>query len=90
MGFQQTASIIERLKPKVIVPHHYYIFDVTVRQSTLQPADPWVRSRGENARWLDTATAVYRHEDIADLDARVDFFGDHVAFDKQRWLKERA
>lgn len=88
MGFHQTEEIIDRLAPRVVVPHHYYIFDVTVRQSTLQPADPWVRSRGENARWLQGPTVVYTQEDVADLDARVDYFGGHVAFDKERWLKE--
>jgi L-ascorbate metabolism protein UlaG (beta-lactamase superfamily) len=88
MGFHQVDSIIETLKPRVVVPHHYYIFDVTVRQSTLQPADPWVTRQGENARWLGGPTTTYTAEAIAELNGRVDFFGDHVAFDKSRWLKE--
>ena len=88
MSFPQAESIIQRLRPRVVVPLHYYIFDVTVRQSTLQPADPWVARQGANARWLDSPTVIYRREDIADLQARVDFFGDHVAFDKARWHKE--
>jgi L-ascorbate metabolism protein UlaG (beta-lactamase superfamily) len=90
MGFHQAQSVIDTLRPKVVVPHHYYIFDVTVRQSTLQPADPWVTRQGENARWLDSPTASYTTENIADLDARVDFFGGHVAFDKAKWLKDGA
>ena len=90
MGFHQTQSIIATLKPKVVVPHHYYIFDITVRQSTLQPAAPWVTRQGENARWLDEPTAIYTAETIAGLDSRVDFFGGHVAFDKSRWLKQGA
>ena len=45
MGFQHINHIIERLRPFVIIPHHYYIFDVTVRQSTLQSAEPWVVSQ---------------------------------------------
>jgi L-ascorbate metabolism protein UlaG (beta-lactamase superfamily) len=90
MGFHQTQSIIDTLKPKVVVPHHYYIFDVTVRQSTLQPADPWVARQGDNARWLDASTVTYTMEAIAALKAQVDFFGDHVAFDKARWLKGGA
>jgi L-ascorbate metabolism protein UlaG (beta-lactamase superfamily) len=90
MGFHQVRSIIDTLRPKVVVPHHYYIYDVTVRQSTLQPADPWVAEQGDNARWLDKPTATYTTEAIADLNARVDFFGDHVAFDKAKWLKDGA
>lgn len=90
MGFHQTQSIIDTIKPKVVVPHHYYIFDVTVRQSTLQPADPWVTRQGDKARWLDSSTVTYTTEAIAALKAQVDFFGDHVAFDKARWLKDGA
>ena len=88
MSFPHAESIIERLQPRVVVPHHYYIFDVTVRQSTLQPADPWVTQQGKNARWLDSPTVSYRCEEIAGLQARVDFFGDHVAFDTAHWHKE--
>ena len=88
MSFPHAESIIERLQPRVVVPHHYYIFDVTVRQSTLQPADPWVTQQGKNARWLDSPTVSYRREEIAGLQARVDFFGDHVAFDTAHWHKE--
>ena len=89
MGFRHTEQIIETLRPKVVVPHHYYIFDVTVRQSTLQPVDPWVVQRGENARWLDGPAATYSRADLQGLEARVDFFGGNVAFDKERWLAER-
>lgn len=88
MGFHQVQSIIDTLRPKVVVPHHYYIYDVTVRQSTLQPADPWVTEQGDNARWLDQPTTIYTAEAVADLEARADFFGDHVAFDKAKWLKD--
>ena len=85
MGFAHLESIIERLQPRVVVPHHYYIFDITTRQSTLQPADSWVRSRAANACWLDEATSIYRSEDLDGLCGRVDFFGAHVAFNKTAW-----
>ncbi len=85
MGFVHVETIIDRLKPKVVVPHHYYIVDITSRQSTLQPVDPWVRRRGENARWLEAASSVYRWQDLEEVDGRVDFFGSHVAFDRDEW-----
>lgn len=88
MGWRHVDSIIERLRPKVIVPHHYYIWDVTQRQSTLQSADPWVNER-DGAVWLESAFKTYTPEDVAELDRKVHFFGDHVAFDKQAWMADK-
>jgi L-ascorbate metabolism protein UlaG (beta-lactamase superfamily) len=42
MGYGMVQSIIDRLKPKVVIPHHYFVVDVTQRQSTLLPADAWL------------------------------------------------
>lgn len=86
MGFAATQSIIDRLAPKIVVPHHYYIWDVVQRQSTLQPCEAWLATQ-PNVRRLDGPAATYTR---AGLDAltpspRVDFFGDHVAFDKAAW-----
>lgn len=41
MGWEHVESIIERLRPKVIVPHHYYIWDVTQRQALCNPPSHW-------------------------------------------------
>ena len=87
MGWEHVESIIERLRPKVIVPHHYYIWDVTQRQSTLQSADPWVNER-DGATWLDSAVKTYTPGDVAELDRKVHYFGDHVAFDNEVWMAE--
>lgn len=85
MSYGATNAIIERLKPSVVIPHHYYIWDVTLRQSTLRTADEWVAT--QPSRHLDGPTATYSR---AALDAqgdghRVDYFGNHVAFDKVAW-----
>ena len=85
MGFVHVESIIERLQPRVVVPHHYYIDGLTTRQSTLQPADRWVRGRHAAARWIDAPAVTYSRQDIEHLAARVDFFGSNVAFDTGRW-----
>lgn len=87
MSFGSTEAIIARLKPRVVIPHHYYIWDVTQRQSTLMPADGWVKARQH--RLLDKPAQVYSRETLAKLGdgTIVDFFGDHVAFDKFAWRK---
>lgn len=87
MGHRAVDAIIGRLRPRVIIPHHYYIWDVVQRQSTLQTPDVWVDKRDKIVR-LDGPSIGYRAEEIAKLDGVVHYFGDHVAFDKQRWFAE--
>ena len=77
---------LQRLAPRVVVPHHYYIWDVLQRQSTLQGAEQWVDAR-ENVEKIHGPRRVYRIEEIDKLEKAVHFFGDYVAFDKEAWLK---
>lgn len=84
MGFHQVEHIIDRLKPNVVVPHHYYIYDVIQRQSTLQTADAWVEEK-PGAVWLDGPTKTYTPEEVRALDRAVHYFGSHVAFDAEAW-----
>ena len=79
-------SVIEKLKPHVVIPHHYYIFHVVQRQSTLMPADEWVRQQ-PRYELLDSATRRYSTESLAALDRVVHYFGEHVAFDVKAWLR---
>ncbi|MBH68269.1 MAG: hypothetical protein CMM58_07945 [Rhodospirillaceae bacterium] len=84
MGYHHIEEIISRLAPSVIIPHHYYIFDVTVRQSTLQPADEWVQ-RQSNVNFIQSPGIRYHKSDLIKVKKRVDFFGNHVAFDRSAW-----
>ena len=84
MGWDMVEHVIDRLKPKVIVPHHYYIYDVIQRQSTLQSADAWVEER-EGALWLEGPTKTYTPSEVSSLDRVVHYFGPHVAFDAEAW-----
>ena len=87
MGHVHAESIIEKLKPRVVVPHHYYIWDVLQRQSTLLSAEDWVKSQKDVTRTRG-AKRIYRIKQMDKLDRAVHFFGDHVAFDKDAWLKD--
>lgn len=87
MSHDMTASIIERLRPKVVVPHHYYIWDLTQRASTLLPADAWLEAQ-PNHRRLDGPVARYTRAGLEGQRPRFDFFGDHVAFDKLAWRRD--
>ena len=85
ISFPHAGEIIQRLSPSVIIPHHYYIFDVTVRQSTLQPADGWLSTQSNVVR-LTSPSANYHPKDLIHAKNRIDFFDGHVAFDKKKWL----
>jgi len=86
MSYAMTDAIIARLQPKVVVPHHYYIWDLTQRASTLLTADAWVEARPRSRR-LSGPVARYTAAGLADAEAMVDHFGEHVAFDKLAWRK---
>ena len=87
MGHVHTAHIIETLKPRVIIPHHYYIWDVVQRHSTLQTCEAWVEAYDEKETFL-TPTKIYELKGLENLDRVVHFFGDNVAFNKEAWLRE--
>lgn len=83
LAYEMGDEVIEKLNPRVVIPHHYYIWDLTVRSSTLLKADEWVEGRPHQR--LESAEMVYNRENLAGLDKMVHFFGDQVAFDKQAW-----
>ncbi len=87
IGFGAVDAIVDRLKPKLVIPHHYYIWDVLQRQSTLQTPDHWI-DKYEDVTRIEGPRAVYTAQDLASLDRAVHYFGDHVAFDKAAWFEK--
>ena len=86
IGFGAVNSIIERLNPKVVVPHHYYIWDVVQRQSTLQVPSNWL-DKYDDVTLIDGRKQSYSRESVQGLNRAIHFFGDNVAFDKQAWFE---
>ncbi|MEL6374671.1 MAG: MBL fold metallo-hydrolase [Pseudomonadota bacterium] len=83
MGNVKVDEVIARLQPRVVVPHHYYIWSIVQRQSTLLPVDGWVGAQSQ-VRRVEAGEVTYRADDLPDA-TRVDHFGDHVAFDVAAW-----
>lgn len=83
MGNSMVAEVIARLAPRVIVPHHYYIWNVVQRQSTLLGVERWLAEQ-PNVRRLESAEMSYSADSIP-AERTVDCFGDHVAFDVAAW-----
>jgi L-ascorbate metabolism protein UlaG (beta-lactamase superfamily) len=83
MGYGMAEAAIDQLQPHVVIPHHYYIFDVIQRQSTLMSAHEWVIGRAHEC--LTSAAKVYTRTQLVGLDRMVHYFGEHVAFDAKAW-----
>ncbi len=81
LSYEQVDRVAERLGARLVVPHHYHIWDVTTRGSTLLPPNGWVDANpdpwwaGEGAVWLDP-------EEIRRSSRRPLCFGENVAFRK--------
>lgn len=88
MGNPMVADVIQRVAPKVVVPHHYYTWNVVQRQSTLLPVEQWLETQPA-VRQLDSAETSYT-PDTLPTDCTVDYFGDHVGFDVDAWHRENG
>ena len=83
MGNLHLDEVLARLQPRVTIPHHYYIWNVVQRGSTLLPVEKWL-SEQPLARQIDGAETSYT-PDTLPQDGTVDCFGDNVAFDVDAW-----
>ncbi|QUS35284.1 MBL fold metallo-hydrolase [Falsirhodobacter algicola] len=75
----QADEVARRLKAKVIVPHHYGIWNLTARASTMLPCDAWVDAH-PNAIRTESGTYAFRRDFVMAQSGRVVHFGDHLAF----------
>jgi L-ascorbate metabolism protein UlaG (beta-lactamase superfamily) len=83
MGNTMVDEVIARLNPKIVIPHHYFIVDVTQRQSTLLPPDKWLETQ-PTVRRLAAPEVAYTKEALPSQ-TEVHCFGEHVAFDAEAW-----
>lgn len=80
LSYEQADELAERISANIVVPHHYFIWDLVQRGSTLQPADAYADAR-EHIK-PDGPSYTLRRADLAGAGRKVLHFGDHVAFDK--------
>lgn len=88
MGHPMVAEVIDRVAPRIVVPHHYYTWNIVQRGSTLLPVERWVADQ-PNVRRIESAETTYAPEDLPQT-RTVDYFGDHVAFDVDAWHRENG
>lgn len=77
LPFEPGKAIIERLKPKVVIPTHWLNESTTYTASTLQPADDWAKGQ-RSCTMLDRPSRKLAPPDIAQMDREFLYFGNNV------------
>jgi len=77
LSYDQANAIVERLKPKIVIPTHYLNETTTYTLSTLQAADEWVKQQ-KSFKLLDSPTLSLSAADIAGRDREFLYFGNHA------------
>jgi L-ascorbate metabolism protein UlaG (beta-lactamase superfamily) len=81
LSAQQIEDVAARIKAKMIVPHHYLIWDVVTRASTLLPPDNWVNARA-GSEWTTSGSVTLTRDQVKAKTGEVLCFGEHVGFKK--------
>ena len=79
LSYSQADRIAERLSANVIVPHHYFVWNITHRASTLLPPDEWMATQ-ESGRWTDSGEIVLDVDWVRRQSGLAMCFGEKVAF----------
>jgi len=74
LSYEQGNAIVDRLKPKVVIPTHYLNETTTYTLSTLQPADEWVKSQ-KSFKMLDGAGLQLAAAEVGKMDREFMYFG---------------
>lgn len=81
ISYKNIDAIATRLKARLVVPCHYYVWNVVQRQSTLLPPDRWLSNQ---AHTLKASNGTLMLNDLPTQTTAVDF-GEDVAFDVDAW-----
>ena len=77
LSYAMGNDIVERLKPKAIIPTHYLNESTTYTLSTLQDADEWVKAQ-KSYRMLDAATLELGAGELSGMEREFLYFGSNV------------
>ena len=77
LSYEQGNMVVNRLKPKIVIPTHYLAEGTSVTLSTLQTADEWVQSQ-KSKKLLSSPKLTLDGAEIASMDREFLYFGNHV------------
>ncbi|MGC3939708.1 MBL fold metallo-hydrolase [Roseobacter sp. EG26] len=74
LSYEMGNNIVERLKPKVVIPTHYLNETTSYTLTTLQNADEWVKAQS-SYKMLDGASVSLNASEVAGMDREFMYFG---------------
>lgn len=77
LSYEQADAIVDRLRPKAVIPTHYLCHPTTITLSTLQVADEWVDSHQSRQR-LPSGSLELAATELGRMDREFLYFGDNV------------
>jgi len=77
LSYDMGNNIVEKLKPKIVIPTHYLSETTTYTLSTLQPADEWVKTQ-KSYKMLNSAGLSLAAADVKKMDREFMYFGNHA------------
>ena len=77
LSFEQGNAIVERLKPKVVIPTHYLNETTTYTLSTLSPADDWVKAQ-KSYKMLNSDNLQLDAASVSGMDREFHYFGNNA------------
>ncbi len=89
LSFDQVAAIRERLGARITVPHHYFVWNITHRASTLQEPNGWMDDQ-PLAEWTSAGEVTLMAEHVKAQQGLALCLGEHVAFDPAAELVAKA
>jgi L-ascorbate metabolism protein UlaG (beta-lactamase superfamily) len=78
LSYDQGNSIVERIKPNIVIPTHYLCEGTTLTLSTLQAADEWVGMQ-KSSKKLNGPMLKLRAQEVAGMGGEFLYFGSNVA-----------
>lgn len=77
LSYDQANAIVEKLKPKAVIPTHYLCEGTSLTLSTLQSADEWVAQQ-KSKQALKSATLRLSAKELAKMDREFLHFGSNT------------
>ena len=77
LSYEKGNAIVDRLKPKVVIPTHYLNETTTYTLSTLRDADEWVKSQ-KSYKMLESANLSLIATDVGSMDREFMYFGSNT------------
>ena len=79
LSYEQINAVRSRLRPRITIPHHYFIWNVTHRASCLLSPNEWMEKQ-HSSRFTEKGEITLEAKKVKSEDSAALCFGNQVAF----------